>query len=43
MMETTEEIELPDISPDLEDSGESEEAAGPDRLRKCDLEGGDTG
>ena len=25
-METTEEIELPDISPDLEDSGESEEA-----------------
>ncbi|MCI8356699.1 MAG: hypothetical protein HFI51_00930 [Lachnospiraceae bacterium] len=26
MMETTEEIELPDISPDLEDSGESEEA-----------------
>lgn len=26
MMETTEEMELPDISPDLEDSGESEEA-----------------
>ncbi len=35
MMETTEEMELPDISPDLEDSGESEEAV-------PDITGGET-